>query len=91
LLAQSCDAMILVEGQIGTLVEAAAGYFRGIPVIAIAGSGGTADRIKGTELDEMRRGKILSANNAREAIELALKKIKERNNTGSNIKDYFFT
>ncbi|MBU1120511.1 MAG: TIGR00725 family protein [archaeon] len=74
ILAQSADAMIVVAGQIGTLIESSAGYYWKKPIIALKGSGGTAERIAGTYLDENKRIKILSAKTPKEAVKLALKK-----------------
>ena len=45
--AYSADAIILIGGGAGALIETCAGYLKGKPIIAIEGSDGTADRIKG--------------------------------------------
>lgn len=75
-LAYSADAMVVVQGNSGTMVEATVGYFLGIPVVAVQGTGGTADRIGGEYLDAFRKAKILSAKNGKEAVQIALEQIK---------------
>jgi len=77
ILVNSADAVILIEGQAGTYIEALASYIQKKPIIALSGSGGTADKIKNTFLDDTKRIKILSASSPKEAVELALKKIEE--------------
>jgi hypothetical protein len=77
ILVNSADAVILVEGQAGTFIEALASYLQEKPIIALSGSGGISDKIKETFLDEYNKVKILTASTAKEAVELALKKIKE--------------
>jgi len=78
ILVNSADAVILVEGQAGTYIEALASYIQEKPIISLEGSGGTADKIKNTFLDDTKAVKILSASTPKEAVELAIKKIEEK-------------
>ncbi len=77
-LVNSADAVILIEGHAGTYIEALAAYLQKKPVIALSESGGIADKIKNTFLDENKTIKILSASTPKQAVELALKKIEEK-------------
>ncbi len=75
ILVNSADAVILIEGQAGTMIEALASYLQKKSIIALTGSGGVSDKIKDTFLDDYNLTKILSAETPKEAVELALKKI----------------
>jgi uncharacterized protein (TIGR00725 family) len=70
--AYSADAIILIGGGAGALIETCAGYLKGKPIIAIDGSGGTADQVKGTFLDERKDVIILSERNPEKAVARAL-------------------
>lgn len=71
-LVNSCDAIILLSGGSGTLTEAAIAYQANIPIVALAGTGGWADRLVGTYIDERKRVKVLSASTPEEAVQLAV-------------------
>jgi uncharacterized protein (TIGR00725 family) len=68
----SADAVIMVGGGAGALIEACAGYLKAKPIIAVEGSGGVADQVKETFLDERRSVRILSESDPRRAVEKAL-------------------
>jgi len=72
----SCDAIIAVSGGSGTLTEIAIAYQANIPVIVIKGSGGWADKLGDTYLDERKRIKIEFADDAKCAVQKAIKAIK---------------
>jgi len=78
ILVNSADAVILIEGQAGTYTEALAAYLQKKPIIALEGSGGTADKIKNCFLDDYNLTKILSASTPKQAVELAIKKLEEK-------------
>jgi uncharacterized protein (TIGR00725 family) len=78
ILVNSADAVILIEGQAGTFIEALASYLQEKPIIALSGSGGTADKVKDSFLDDQKKVQILSASTPKEAVELALQKIQEK-------------
>ncbi|MFQ5940828.1 MAG: TIGR00725 family protein [Nitrososphaerales archaeon] len=73
--AYSTDGVVIVGGGIGTLIEAGAAYMKKKPIVAILGSGGTADEYAGKYLDERKRVKILSAKTATEAMHIILKSV----------------
>lgn len=50
--AYSGDAVIVVGGGVGTAIEAGVAYLKSKPIMAIKGSGGTADKIGGKYLDD---------------------------------------
>jgi hypothetical protein len=68
----SADAVIVVGGGAGALIEACAAYLKAKPIIAVEGSGGVADQVKETFLDERRSVRILSETDPRRAVEKAL-------------------
>jgi len=68
----SADAVIMVGGGAGALIEACAAYLKGKPIIAVEGSGGVADQVKETFLDERRSVRILSESDPKRAVEKAL-------------------
>jgi hypothetical protein len=73
--AYSADGMIIVGGGIGTLIEAGAAYMKKKPIVAMLGSGGTADMYAGKYLDERKHVKVLAAKNPTEALDIILKSI----------------
>lgn len=54
----SCDAIIAISGGSGTLNEIVVAYQANIPVIAVAGTGGWADKLAGEYIDGRKRLKI---------------------------------
>ena len=76
--AYSADALILISGGTGALIETCAGYLKGKPIIAIEGSGGIADKTRGTFLDERRSVMILSERDPEKAVARALELARQR-------------
>lgn len=72
-LVNSCDVIIIISGGSGTLSETAIAYQMGIPVIALTGTGGWADKLAGQYIDGRERLKVLAATSPKEAVELALR------------------
>ena len=70
--AHSADAVVIVGGGAGALIEACAAYLKAKPIVGVEGSGGTADRIRGTFLDERNNVQILSETDPRKAVKRAL-------------------
>lgn len=70
--AHSADAVVIVGGGAGALIEACAAYLKAKPVVAVQGSGGTADQIGGTFLDERKSVRIQSESDPSKAVETAL-------------------
>ena len=73
LTAYSADAVIIVGGGAGTMIEAAAAYQKKIPVIALKGSGGTADRMIDTYVDDRKIEVILGESSPEKAVDTALR------------------
>lgn len=77
-LVHACDAVIVVAGAVGTLVEVAAAYHNGVPIVALLGSGGWAERLReaafegGRYLDARRTAEIRYARDPVRAVEEAL-------------------
>jgi len=69
--AYSADSVIVVGGGAGTLVEVCVAYQKGKSIVALTGSGGTADKIAGTYLDDRKVVKVMSASTPREVVDLA--------------------
>jgi len=69
----SCDAVIAIGGGSGTLTEMAIAYQKGIPIIAMTGTGGWSDKMAGQYFDERKRMLVYSAKSAEEALKLAEK------------------
>ncbi len=71
-LVNSCDVIIIISGGSGTLTEAAIAYQANIPIIALTGTGGWADKLVNTYIDDRKRVQIQAANTPKEAVALAL-------------------
>ncbi len=71
--AYSADAVIVVGGGVGSLIEASVAYEHARPVVTLAGSGGTADKLSGTYLDDRKVLKIESAPDPKQAVDLAIR------------------
>lgn len=67
--AYSGDAVIVVGGGVGTAIEAGVAYQKGKPIIAIKGSGGTADKIDRKYLDDRQVVKVMEEEDTRIAVE----------------------
>lgn len=72
-LVNSCNAIILISGGSGTLSEAAIAYQMNIPLVALVGTGGWADKLAGTYIDERRRFIVEKATTPEEAVDIALR------------------
>ena len=70
--AYSADAVIVVGGGAGTLIEAAAAYQKGMPIVAIKGTGGVAERIIDTYIDDRKITRIIGEDTAEKAVRRAL-------------------
>lgn len=66
--AYSADAVMIVGGGAGTLIEAAAAYQKKIPVIALRGTGGVADHLADTYLDERAIERIIGESSPEAAV-----------------------
>jgi len=70
--AYSADVAIVVGGGAGTYIEACVAYQKGKPIVALIGTGGTADKIADTFLDDRKTVKVISASSPKDAVEQAL-------------------
>ena len=76
LTAYSADAIIVVGGGAGTLIELAAAYHVGTPIITVRGTGGVADQFAGRYIDDRKLGKVLSEGSPDAAVKRAFSLIK---------------
>ena len=76
--AYSCDAVVIVGGGIGTLVEAGVAYMKRKPIVSMLGSGGVADKFAGEYLDERRLVRLEGETDPVKAIEKALSLVNTR-------------
>ena len=72
-LVNSCDAIIIISGGSGTLTEAAIAYQSNIPIVALVGSGGWADKLAGEYIDERKRVMVEGAKTPEEAVQMAVR------------------
>ena len=77
IIAFSADALISIGGGVGTFSEMAYGYAYSKPIVAIKELGGLPESFIGKYLDDKKKVKIIGANNAKEAVDLAFKLIKQ--------------
>jgi hypothetical protein len=73
LTAYSADAVIVVGGGAGTMIEVAAAYQKMIPIIAVRGSGGTADKVVDNYIDDRKIEIIHGEPSAKDAVETAMR------------------
>jgi predicted Rossmann-fold nucleotide-binding protein len=85
MVAASADGIIAVGGGVGTLIELSAGYMMKKPMVAVRGSGGTADEFGGKYLDERKRAEI-TLESPRSAVRAILNKIKDNAELGHEEK-----
>lgn len=76
-LVNTCDAIISISGGSGTLTEMAIAYQANIPIIAIDKTGGWSDKLAGEYIDNRKRIKIEVAKDAKSAVKMAIKLVKE--------------
>ena len=77
-LVHSCDVIIMLGGGAGTLTEVAIAYQMNTPIIALAGTGGWAERLAGEYMDVRKRVQILRAETPKEAVRLAIEACREQ-------------
>lgn len=72
-LALSCDAIIAISGGSGTLNELVMAYQADIPMVALTGFGGWADKLADEYFDPRQRRKVMGASTPEEAVSIAVK------------------
>jgi len=75
-LVMGCDAVIAISGGSGTLNELVVAYQADIPMIALTGFGGLADKLGGQYVDGRNRRKVIAAKTPEEAVEIAFREAK---------------
>lgn len=75
ILALACDAVIAISGGSGTLNELAVAYQADIPMVCMRGVGGWSERLAGEYFDARERRRCMSADSAKDAVELALRQV----------------
>ena len=75
--AYSADAVIVVGGGVGSLIEICAAYQNKTPIVALKGMGGVADRFADDYLDDRQVEQILQEDSAQAAVKRAISLIKE--------------
>src|SRR2546425_11854614 len=70
--AYSADAAIVVGGGAGTFIEACVAYQKGKPIVALTGTGGTADKMADTFLDDRETVKGISYSSQKATVDEAL-------------------
>lgn len=82
LIALSCDVLFVIGGGAGTLQEMTVAYQAGIPIVALTGTGGWADKLADSYLDYREKYKVISESDPKKAVEIAydigLKKISSK-------------
>lgn len=76
--AYSGDAMVVVGGGAGTLIEAAAAYQAEKPIVAVRGTGGVADAWAGKYIDARRTSMILGASTPEDAVRMVVRELSRR-------------
>ncbi|MBI2268535.1 MAG: LOG family protein [Candidatus Blackburnbacteria bacterium] len=72
-LSLSCDAIIAISGGSGTLNELVVAYQADIPMVALRGTGGWADKLADQYFDARQRRKVLGSDTPEEAVKIAIK------------------
>lgn len=69
----ACDVIIAISGGSGTLNELAVAYQADIPMVALDGFGGWADKLADCFIDDRQRRKVLRASTPEQAVKLAFR------------------
>ncbi len=73
-----CDALIVLGGGAGTLIEIAAAYSNNRPIVALEGTGSWADMFGGGYIDDRKKVKVELAKDATDAVDKALRAVKKK-------------
>jgi hypothetical protein len=76
--AYSGDAMVVVGGGAGTLIEAAVAYQADKPIVAVKGTGGVADEWAGRYLDSRQARRILEASSPEDAVKKVMRELSSK-------------
>ena len=75
LVAKTGDAVIAIDGSAGTLSEIAIAWFSDKPIVALASSGGWAEKLAGTKIDDRRSDEVFSASTPQEALDIIFREL----------------
>jgi uncharacterized protein (TIGR00725 family) len=73
IVAQTGDAVIAIGGKAGTLSEMAIAWFNDKPIIALSPTGGWAQQLAGSPIDNRRGDVVHKAETAKEAVDIVTK------------------
>jgi len=73
----AADAVIVVGGGAGTLIEVSAAYLKSKPIFALAGSGGVADKFADTFIDDRKNVKVKLVRTPAKVVESAFASIRD--------------
>jgi uncharacterized protein (TIGR00725 family) len=76
LVARAGDAVIAIGGSAGTLSEMAIAWFSDKPIIAMAASGGWAEKLAGEKIDTRRKDVVFAAYSAKEAVDIVVRELR---------------
>jgi len=76
LTAYSADAVIMIGGGAGTATETYVAYMKSTPIVALEGSGGFADSVPDSYLDDRKLVKVTKEKKPKRAVERALQMVK---------------
>ncbi|MHA1863980.1 MAG: TIGR00725 family protein [Candidatus Thorarchaeota archaeon] len=75
IVAKTGDAVIAIDGSAGTLSEIAIAWFSDKIIVALASSGGWAEKLAGTQIDERRTDVVHSADSPEEALDIIFREL----------------
>jgi uncharacterized protein (TIGR00725 family) len=75
LVAKTGDAVIAIDGSAGTLSEIAIAWFSDKPIVALASSGGWAEKLAGTQIDKRRTDVVFSAQTPQDALDIIFREL----------------
>ncbi len=75
LVARAGDAVIAIGGSAGTLSEMAIAWFSDKPIVALATSGGWAEKLAGEKIDTRRKDVVFAAYSAKEAVDIVIREL----------------
>lgn len=70
--AYSADAVIVVGGGAGTMIEIAAAYQKKIPIVAVKGTGGVADQLVDSYIDDRKIERIIGEDSPEKSVATAI-------------------
>ena len=75
LVAKAGDAIIAIDGSAGTLSEIAIAWFSDRVIVSLSNSGGWAEKLAGTQIDQRRSDEIHSADSPKKAVDIIFRQL----------------